>query len=368
MWGLGLLASASRDYCAGLSAAGGLPRSNEVSEMVRSSRLMAVLCALSLLLGALPLTASAGSAAQGITLADQGWRVVQQQGKKQIEVRVLVTNQTKAPLRYQVRFFMEVREPSKAAAEAAKDAIWSTLKTVTVEGGPLAPGASQAVTGLFPYELLQKDRAFRFRAELVESDSGAVLGAAAITAKAGALLSGAGAVAAAAVAGVGLSRLAATGHETPSTPAPSGSGTMSGQHESRRVNGQWVEHGSGTIDVTGPSGRLVLEYSYDAQGASASDVTASATASGQLIPAAGEPQAVNITSASAQISRPGLRQQSGQTVTRVGGYATGTFSGTVGGTSWTGVLTLSDGDMTLDLSTGQGTHEFQVQFTASQSG
>jgi hypothetical protein len=337
-------------------------------------------------LAALFLAAGVAAAAGEFSLVDQGWRILEQDGKRVVEMRVLLTNNSAAPLDYEVRFRVECQQceaEAKTPAESAAPATagvgtpplpaekpkpeWMPVSVVSVKGGPLAPGKAEVVKAIFPHEVLQPGKVCRFLAELVTPGSDKALATATITAAkiaaAGAGMSGATVLAAvgaaAAVAGAG----GGGGGEQPVTI--SGSGTMVGQHESHRVSGEWVEHGSGDIDVTSASGHLVLQYTYDAYGADASSLTATATATGTLTPTAGTPEAVTISSASAQITQAGDRQQSGPVITRTGSVATGTFSGTVGSRPWAGVLTMTDGVMTLNLSSDTGTHQFNIQFTAS---
>ncbi|MHC5035228.1 MAG: hypothetical protein ACYTFZ_09350 [Planctomycetota bacterium] len=340
--------------------------------------------ACSVLLAGLALGARNAHAADKYSVEDQGWRIVEQEGKRLVELRALVVNQSEEPLSYKVQFTVEtevgqveVAEPAEAAEKVRPPAEpqWSEVKTIVVQGGPLAPGASEVVTAMFAYEVLESGRSYRFAVALLNASTDALLGAATITA------AKAAATAAAAAAGMGAAKVVAGaalvaaasgglggggGGEEAATVSVSGSGTMTGQHETYRISGEWVESGSGTIDATGREGRLVLQYTYSAHGPSATSLTATATATGTLTRPDNTSAAMQISSASAQITQPGTREQVGQVITRTGGTATGTFSGTVGGSPWSGVLTMTDGVMTLDLDSSTGTHEFNVQFTASQ--
>jgi hypothetical protein len=324
--------------------------------------------------------AKAGAQAD-YSVEDQGWLIVEQEGERLVELRSLITNSSEEPLTYEVRFIIEAQvlepapEEATEPAGATEDATtpsepeWSLTKTVPVRGGPLAPGASEVVKATFPYEELVTGQVYRFRVQLVDASSGALLAGAAITAAkaAGAAAAAAGAAAkvlAAAGAAVAIGGGLGGGGGEEAPVSVSGSGTMTGQHESHRVGDAWVEQGSGTIEVTCPQGHMVLNYSYNASGPSAESLTAVATATGTLTPSVGAPLAVEISSASSQVTQPGAREQVGQVVTRTGALATGTFSGTVGGSPWTGVITMTEGVMTLDLDTDTGAHEFQVQFTA----
>jgi hypothetical protein len=324
--------------------------------------------------------------ASEFSLVSQGWRFVEREGQRSIEMSALVTNQSKSPLEYEVRFVVEREEGGPAgktgggevaAGAPGTEPLWTVVKTVTMRGGPLAPGASEVVKGLVSHEVLEAGKTFRFRAELISRATSALLAAATITsgpaaagagaaAAAGAGVSAGGALAAAGAVLAATGALGGGGGGAGPAAAVSGSGTMVGTHESHRVSGEWVEHGSGQIDVTGPRGHLVLDYVYDAHGPSASDLTATATATGTFTPVSGAAQSAQITSASAHITQAGDRQQVGQVITRSGGQATGTFSGTVGGEAWTGVLQMTDGVMTLDLSSDTGSHRFNIQFTTSR--
>lgn len=321
-------------------------------------------------------------AAGEYSVQDQGWRLVELEGKRYVELSALVSNQSKEPLTYEVRFIVEVQieeakvketaEPAVPAAEATAPAEpkWSLTKTISVRGGPLAAGSSEAVKTTFLYGELELGKVYRFRVELVNASTGALLAGATLTAAKAAAAAAAGVTAQAAALGAAAVVVATGalggGEEHPAPFSVSGSGTMSGQHESHRESEAWVEHGSGTIDVTCPQGHLLLDYTYDTQGPSAESLTAAATATGTLTRADSSTLAVEVTSATAQITQPGTRQQVGQVITRTGATGTGTFSGTVGGSPWTGVLTLTEGVMTLDLDTNTGTHQFQIRFTASQ--
>ena len=329
-------------------------------------------------------TGQSGAAAAAVrpngdySLTDQGWRVVEQDGKRLIEMQVLLTNKGRAPLVYEIRFLVECQPAQPAGRQAGpstrkSEPEWAVVGMVPVKGGPLGPGKSEVVKATVPYALLQPGEASRFEVQLLKPGSDNVLAAVVLTAAKGSAAAAAlvaakviaAAGAAAAVAGAG-----GGGEETPvQPPGPStlsGSGTMTGQHESQRSGDEWVETGSGDIDVTSAQGHLVLHYTYEAHGPDAGSLTASATATGTFSPASGgATETVTISSATAQISRNGDRQQDGQVVTRTGCQATGTFSGTVGSRAWSGLLTMTDGAMTLDLSSNIGTHQFNIQFTAS---
>jgi hypothetical protein len=280
-----------------------------------------------------------------------------------VELSVLVVNESQSPLSYEVRFIVESREharsdqPKQADGRSTEPA-WTILSTIPVRGGPIAPGASIPVKATVPQELLAWGKEYRYRAELIDLSTGMVVGTAVLSSLAKTILP------AVAAAGLAVGAVAALSGE--SSPSTSGSGTMVGTHECQWVDGEWVEHGSGTIDVTTPQGRMVLQYSYDSRGPSAAGLRATATATGQLTPPQGGPLSVEITSASAQTTTSGAREQTGSLVRRTGAAAAGTFSGTVGGKPWAGVLTMTDGDMSLDLDSGTGDHSYTIRFTASQ--
>lgn len=324
--------------------------------------------ALSVLLVGLSFATSVGYAAGEFSVANQGWGIVEEAGKRSVELRALVANHSKSPLVYEVRFVVESKErppqgkrsnqPGLAEGQST-DPAWPPVHTVSVRGGPLGPGASALVRGIVPYDLLVPGKAFRYRAQLINLSDGMVMGTAIITSLARPFP-----VAAVAAGVAGAAALIAKGG-APSASV-SGSGTMVGQHEAHRAGNEWVEHGSGTIDVTTPQGRMVLHYSYDSRGPSAGTLRATATATGQLSSTGGQPLPVEITSASARTTVAGTRQQTGSVIRRTGAVATGTFSGTVEGKPWTGALTMTDGDTTLDLSSNTGTHRFNIRFTAGQ--
>jgi hypothetical protein len=111
---------------------------------------------------------------------------------------------------------------------------------------------------------------------------------------------------------------------------------------------------------------MQLDYTYTSRGPSAATLTANATASGRLVPPKGSPSSVTISSSYAKMTSAGKRKQVGDLVTRTGSTATGTFTGTVGGEPWSGLITMTKGIQTLDLGTNAGTHTFSISFTASR--
>jgi hypothetical protein len=296
--------------------------------------------------------------------------MVTQEGKRKVELRALVVNESRFPLRYEVRFVVECADRPAEGARSGNSSredrraaapVWSVAHKVSVRGGPVAPGASELVKAVVPYELLEPGKMCRYRATLANAATGAVLASAVITSLemplAASALAGAAFMASAAGAANALTAEAG--------PA-SVSGVMAGTHEARRVGNEWIERGSGTINVAGALGRMILSYTYNSHGPSAASLTATATGSGTLTPPHGTPMPVQIASATAQITAPGARQEEGAVITRSGAQATGTFSGTMGGRPWTGVLTMTDGVMTWSYITNTGTHRFNIRFTATR--
>ena len=253
----------------------------------------------------------------------------------------------------------------------------------------MAGDASVVVKATIPYSYLATGKAYRFRAELYGRSRDPILAitpltnqAGVATGIAGGLASHAGLVAGAALAVTGRSMLltgggpsgGAAGSGSPHPPGErggygntaSGTGTMVGTHTARRVGAEWVEQGSGTMKVYTTHGYMQLSYTYTARGPSAANLTATATATGTLVQKNGKKAPVTITSSSAQMTAAGSRTQVGQLVTRLGSTATGTFSGTVDKKQWTGLLTMTAGRQTLNLNTNAGSHQFDIQFTASR--
>ena len=307
----------------------------------------------------------AASAEGRVSLVDQGWRIVDQAGERTVELNTILVNESQSPLEYEVRFIVECSErvpqtypaPRSMAVSNPTGHPWLVYTTISVLGGPLAPGASAAVEVRLPYELLTAGRYYRFRPELIDHSTDALVASAKTTSQASPFLAGAE-FAALAV----LSRPLLGGH---TGAAVSGAGIMTGEHEAHRADGEWIERGSGTIEASTRQGRLVLEYAYSSHGTSTATLVATATATGQLIRPSGEAVPVEITSASAQMTFPGARQDVGPIIRRSGATATGTFTGTVGDELWTGLLTMRNGTQTLDPTTGRGQHSFDIQFTAS---
>jgi len=318
----------------------------------------------------LVLGSAVANAAAQYQIINQGWGIVEIEGKKYVELRALVINRSKEPLDYEVRFMVDAG-PGSARAEVApvtgqpgapaQTAQKPARRVYTVKGGPLAPGASAPVKVTFPYEEMKAGVPLRFSAELVNLSTGAVLGSAAIAAIhapfVGAAMAGAGLLAAAGAFGGGGGAEVITAN---------GSGTMAGEHSAEWVGDGWQEQGTGTITVTGAGGTMVIEYTYQSEGADVSQLASTGTGTGTLTRPDSSVVAVEITTATAQMQTPGDRFEDGGVITRSGTFATGTFSGTVGGVPWSGVLTMSNGVMTLDTATNTGDHTFDIQFTASR--
>jgi len=313
------------------------------------------------------LSLAGAAAVDRVSVVDQGWRVVDRSGARRVQLRALVVNYGESPLRYQVQFLAEQGEPGSAGGSGAQvtgpspaeSETWVTVKTIAGASSSLPPGTSASVEGDLPYDDLTPGRPYRFRAKVVDPETGVELANARIAIPGESSAAGAGVVAFAAML---------LGSDTESRVAARGMGVMRGQHEAQRVNGEWVESGSGTIEMGTTEGHLHLEYAYTARGASAATLTATATATGTLMQRSGSPARVEITSASARMCFPGFRLESQQTVSRSGASATGTFEGTVGGAEWNGILSLRHGTYTLDLDTGRGEHSFQVQLIRAVPG
>jgi hypothetical protein len=293
----------------------------------------------------------------------------------------LVINDTPTALSYRLRFMAEQSDPSAASladrprgapaapggpaaapateqAAAPKAAPWKILQTIEVRGGPVSAGASQEATASFGESVLVPGKACRFRAELLEDPSGAVLAEVLVTKEQNRpmLLW----MPAAALA------LATGGGSGNASQVLNGSGTMEGAHQARRVGSQWIEQGQGIIRVTGRDWSMTIDYTYESQGPNAATLVAVAKGTGQA-QFVGKPTVpVTITSATAAIGAGGSRQQTGSVVVRTGCTATGTFDGQMGDARYRGVITMTNGTQTLDLATHAGEHRFDIQFTASR--
>jgi hypothetical protein len=313
-------------------------------------------CLMGLVLSACPAYAEAAA-----VVREGGWRVVERNGKKMIEMSAIITNNSPRQAQYAVRFVVERKATPedllvfRTPAGKPDSEDWVAVSAVTVQSGVVAPGASAGVSAEAPYEALSPGAAHRFRAEIVAGATGERLPESILMPRTLPLL----------VVG-GLTGLAAQGGSASHAAAVGllgGSGVMAGRHEAHRVNGEWVENGSGTITLWVAQGPAVLSYAYTARGSSSATLAATATAEGQLTTGDGSSLPIHLTSATAQITFPGLRQEIGPVIHRSGATATGVFSAIVGGEACHGVLTLTNGTGTLDPVTGQGEHRFDIRFT-----
>ena len=313
-------------------------------------------CLMGLILSACPAYAEAAA-----VVREGGWRVVEREGKKMIEMSAIIINNSPRQAEYSVRFVVERKATPedllvfRTPAGKLDSEDWIAVSAVTVQSGVVAPGASAAVSAEAPYETLSPGAAHRFRAEIVESATGGRLTGAILVRQTFPLLAVGG------LAGL-VAQDGSASHAT-SVGLLGGSGVMVGRHEAHRVNGEWVENGSGTIALWAAQGRVVLAYTYTARGSSSATLTATATAEGQLTGAEGSSLPIHLTSATAQITFPGLRQEIGPVIHRSRATATGVFCATVGSETCQGFLTLTNGTGTLDAVTGQGEHRFDIRFT-----
>ncbi len=334
-----------------------------VSMERHTHRLPSIAAVVAMLL--LPVLPSRAADTPASALVDQHWTIVGLDPQRVIELRVLVANNTSSPLKYHVRFIAEWAEAATLPVAPAGDAPgkatqWWPVQILVVHGGPLAAGASEVVAEKLPADVLEAPKAYRFRAELLDGASGAVLAETFVTRK-----DDQGAVKWLPAAALAL--LAGGGGSGSSGDTPgswTGSGTMVGTHEAQRVGSEWVEHGSGVITITGRGFQMVIDYTYDSHGPNAAALTAAGTGVG-TIARPGQPSLpVNITSATAEMTAAGDRHQSGSVVTRTHCAATGTFDGMAGDHSYRGTITMTNGTQTLDLATHRGDHRFDIQFTA----
>jgi hypothetical protein len=315
--------------------------------------------------------ASAASERAASPLVDQHWWIVGLDPQRTIQLHVLVANHTPDPLRYHVRFTAEWAETAAlaaAASEAQGDSeappvttVWRPVQIVMVPGGPLAVGASDSVAEELPADILEAPKAYRFRAELLDAESGEVLAETFITKQDD---RGAAWLPAAGLAAVLVGNAAGPGSSHDRPEPLTGSGTMVGTHEAQRVGSEWVEHGSGVITITGHNFQMVIDYTYDSHGLNAASLSATGTGAGTITRPGRPPVPVSITSATAAMAAAGDRHQSGSLVTRTHCAATGTFDGMAGDERYRGTVTMSNGTQTLDLVTHKGDHRFDIQFTA----
>ena len=302
----------------------------------------------------LALAASASPGSQ-VTVVDNGWSVVEREGARTIEMRVIIANHGETPVRYQLLLSTEREQKSSSdGANSPSSPVvdgWVAVKTVRVAEGVLEPGTSVYEQADLVYDELVPGKAHRFRARVIDPDTGSELASTQMTQ-----------AAALAAPGVGAVGLAALSQGLLPGSRPGGtSGVMVGTHEAHRINGEWTESGQGTITMATAEGQLQLEYTYHAQGLTAAELSATAQAHGELTANDGTAVPAEITSASATMTYPGFRRETDGIISRSGASATGTFTGTVGEVSWSGILTLKEGTYTLDPVTGLGEHSFEIQ-------
>lgn len=336
-----------------------------------------------------------GQTVRAASIIDDGWAVVDEAGVRAVEMQASIVNDGAAPQSYQVRFTVESCKAADLVKTSKKaqttEPVWSVASTAATEAVSVPAKSSAVVTKRIPYEQMEGGgKAYRFQAELLDA-AGQVVAHTAIaprdvefmplpaarqsgtapTALAGSTL---GLVALQRARLGGAPAALQTASHDASVPSavrqslpefPGGRGVMEGTHVAQRVGGQWVEHGTGTITLRCKGGGVMtLDYVYDSQGTSAATLMATAQASGTYTgPGDQGTFAVSVPSANAQITFAGNRTQTGTVVTRTRAEATGTFTGTIDGQTFTGVLTITKGTETLDLATGQGTHSFIVRFT-----
>ncbi|MBN1460022.1 MAG: hypothetical protein JXA57_10815 [Armatimonadetes bacterium] len=301
--------------------------------------------------------AVAASASPGsqVTVIDNGWSVIEREGARTVEMSVIIANHGETPVRYQLLLSAEraekpssdgVNSPTSQGADT-----WVAVKTVCAAEGVLEPGTSVCEQADLVYDELVPGKAHRFRARVIDPGTGAELASAQLTRAA--------ALAAPGVGGVGLAALSQG--VLPGSGQGGASGVMVGTHEAHRINGEWTETGQGTITMATAEGQLRLDYTYHAQGPTAAELSATAQAHGELTANDGTPVPAEISSASATMTYPGFRRETDGIISRSGASATGTFAGTVGEVSWSGILTLQEGTYTLDPATGTGEHSFEIQ-------
>ena len=360
----------------------------------------------------------AALAASEFSLIDQGWQIVEQDGKRTIEVSAMVINESQASLEYEVRFIVERAESMPEVAESAEAAepaepVWSVVRTASVHGGPLAPSGSDTVTGTFPHEVLVPGKAHRFRSELSEAEGSADAPTGPVMADAVLTSLGSPFAPTATLGGFRLPPLSLPPtdetrlpHLSPrdaiagpglSAASTIGFGTLNGQHWSHRQGGYWHEVGAGSIYMKDRGWAMSLEYAYYATGLDAEDLSADfiPTLTGGTYWSPGEGKYdIRFLAAEAQMLKAGLRHDVGSVRYSQGARAAGSFTARLvkqagtgdgpGEVVWTGTLSLFNGYMSLNLSgeeapyitdllpylpTGvgyRGRHEFKLKFTATQ--
>lgn len=292
--------------------------------------------------------------------------VVDGDGRRVVQLSAVVVNHGESPLVCRVQFIVEQRDSGSGqgivvvskTASAAESQRWVAVKTISVAANLPAGATSAYVQAVIPYDELIPGKLYRFRAKVVDPETGLEPASADVMRLSDSAGRGAGLTA----LGILSSGLPADGRSR-----ASGSGVMVGHHEAHRINGEWIENGSGTISMGVSDGHLHLQYTYSARGASTAELAAEATATGEMVGQDGSSVRVEISSASAQMAFPGVRREADGTISKSGARATGTFSGTIGGTQWSGVLTLRRGTYTLNPDTGRGEHRFEIQLVRAVS-
>jgi len=303
--------------------------------------------------------ATSASPGSQVTVVDNGWSVIEREGARTIEMSVIIANHGETPVRYQLLVSAEREATSPSVGTHAGPAQqpspetddWVAVKRVRVAEGVLEPRTSVRKQADLVYDELVPGKAYRFRASVIDPETGSELASAQVTRAA--------ALAAPGFGGVGLAVLSQG--VLPGSGQGGASGVMVGTHEAHRINGEWTETGQGTITMATAEGQLQLEYTYHAQGPTAAELSATAQAHGELMTNDGTPALAEISSASATMIYPGFRRESDGIISRSGASATGTFTGMAGGVSWNGILTLKEGTYTLDPATGLGGHSFEIQ-------
>ena len=314
--------------------------------------------------------------AQAAVIANQGWQVQDRGGSRTIVMSASVSNEGTSPQSLQVKFALQSADVSAATKTGGEDAArWTMVDSVT-SGVVSVPGrSSTVVTASLPSDKMSESgKAYRLLAEAYRPPATDPVGSVYLTndngidAVGGAWLAGGGAAFAIGgmAAGVVAGTVRTSGHPgiliSPIPIHGTGSGTMQGTHTATRAGGQWAEHGSGTMLIQTATGALSLSYTYTSSGATAGSLSATSQGSGTFT-TGGNVYPVSSLNGSAKITFAGSRAKSGTVITRSGGTAAGTFTGTVGGQAFAGVLNLTNGTQTLNTATGQGTHTFNISIS-----
>ena len=371
--------------------------------------------ALLLLLAVAALAPRGALAASEFSLIDQGWQIVEEDGKRSIEVSAMVVNQSQAPLKYEVRFVVERADDAlRAAAPAANTSgeeqpVWSVVQATSVRGGPVAPGTHEIAKATFPHGVLEPGKAHRFRSELSEAEGSADAPTGPIMADAVLTSLGSPFAPTATLGGFRLPPMSlpttdgtrlphpsprdAIGSPTPVAAAATvGFGTISGPHWSLHDGTSWLEYGKGLITVKGHGWTMAGEYYYKATGEDAERLTATFLPVGSWAEYHG-PEGwydVRFGPTTVTMEKAGARHEVGDVVYRYGARAAGTFEATMTKQAgppgdgqpvivWSGTLSLYNGKMSLDFSRlmmtpnglplfegHPGHHDFKFKYTATQ--